>query len=243
MFGKEKSETINLIKKAKEGDIEATSNLIEENKKFILAQAIKLHNKDSPYDIDDLCSEGAMGIMRAINEFDFERNTKFLTFAAYWIKNYMYAFIKKQNLIYIPEYLKRNNILNGSEPLKKIRKNTIDKTIAAQNSNIYSLDYINEENGNKDYSSYIRDSGATALPVEEKVLSTELSELISNSLNQLSQIEKEVITLRYGINGENAKTFTEIATLVNRTKSGIRKIEQRAIQKLSQNTTLREYVD
>lgn len=76
---------------AKGGDTEARNQLLENNLSFIQQQANKIRGQsgNGPIDVDDLIQEGCFGLMEAIDRFDPERGTKFLTYAVWWIRKFM----------------------------------------------------------------------------------------------------------------------------------------------------------
>ena len=82
-----------LILKSKEGDVEARNKIIESNLRFVFNIARKYTGKGIP--ISDLISEGNLGLVKAIEKFDTTKDVKFITYAVYWIREYMSASIRK----------------------------------------------------------------------------------------------------------------------------------------------------
>ena len=82
-----------LILKSKEGDVEARNKIIESNLRFVFNIARKYAGKGIP--ISDLISEGNLGLVKAIEKFDTTKNVKFITYAVYWVREYMSASIRK----------------------------------------------------------------------------------------------------------------------------------------------------
>ena len=82
-----------LILKSKEGDVEARNKIIESNLRFVFNIARKYAGKGIP--ISDLISEGNLGLVKAIEKFDTTKDVKFITYAVYWIREYMSASIRK----------------------------------------------------------------------------------------------------------------------------------------------------
>lgn len=82
-----------LILKSKEGDVEARNKIIESNLRFVFNIARKYTGKGIP--ISDLISEGNLGLVKAIEKFDTTKDVKFITYAVYWVREYMSASIRK----------------------------------------------------------------------------------------------------------------------------------------------------
>ncbi len=82
-----------LILKSKEGDVDARNKIIESNLRFVFNIARKYAGKGIP--ISDLISEGNLGLVKAIEKFDTTKDVKFITYAVYWIREYMSASIRK----------------------------------------------------------------------------------------------------------------------------------------------------
>ena len=82
-----------LILKSKEGDVEARNKIIESNLRFVFNIARKYAGKGIP--ISDLISEGNLGLVKAIEKFDTTKDVKFITYAVYWVREYMSASIRK----------------------------------------------------------------------------------------------------------------------------------------------------
>lgn len=82
-----------LILKSKEGDVDARNKIIESNLRFVFNIARKYTGKGIP--ISDLISEGNLGLVKAIEKFDTTKDVKFITYAVYWVREYMSASIRK----------------------------------------------------------------------------------------------------------------------------------------------------
>jgi RNA polymerase primary sigma factor len=114
-----KDEEIELIKKAKNGDNDAKNKILESNLRFVFNIANKFKGRGVP--LMDLISEGNLGMMAAIQKFNPEKNNKFITYAVWWIKEYMKNSINENKKYQVYEYVSyedapENEKISDAEP-------------------------------------------------------------------------------------------------------------------------------
>ncbi|MBZ0254878.1 sigma-70 family RNA polymerase sigma factor, partial [bacterium] len=101
-----------LLKKAHKGDFDARDQLVEANQRFVIRMAFNFRNQGLPF--IDLLQEGNLGLMEAIDRYDFEKKCRLISYAAWWIRLYMQRAIEqKSRTVTIP--------INKISSLKKIR--------------------------------------------------------------------------------------------------------------------------
>ena len=240
----------------KEEELELFQNLTEENKhKILIANtrlAVNIAKKYQRRGIEllDLIQEGNLGIMHAIDKFDYTKGYKFSTYATWWIKQHITRFIADTGrTIRLPVHI--NTINNqyyaamqtliseyGREPndeeVADYMDISIDKLYDIQRNSqfLWSLDVTLDENEDFALSDVIEDGNIVS--PEEMLHKQTLRDMIEDLLQQdLTPQEIQVIKLRFGLEGNTDKTLEEIGQEMGFTRERSRQIEAKALRKLS----------
>ena len=251
-----KEEEQELLIKAKSGDEQAKQQLILSNLRLVVNIAKNYSNKGLGF--IDLISEGNFGLIHAIDKFDYTKGYRFSTYAVWWIKQAVTkAIISKGREIRIPSY--KHDILN--------KVNKFSMGYITEYSSYPSIDSIAQGTGLEEKKIqkvmlefqdmlslnasigddiYLEDtiSQADEESLENKVLGEIAKEEINAILGLLKPREKDILTLRYGLFGQEIHTLEEVGKKFNITRERVRQIEKKTLDKLriKYSDQLREYL-
>ena len=240
---------IYLAKKIEEGDSKAKEKLITSNLRLVASIARKYIGKSSLAYLD-LIQEGNLGLIRAIDRYDYRKGYKFSTYATYWIRQAITRAIADQSRtirtpVHVVEALSKiskakSNLyqkLNRKPTLEELAEETgLDKekiiTYTKASKNPLSLDKPLSEDEDADMTDIIPDNN-TVNP-ETAVLDSALTDSVKEILSTLSEREKRVIELRYGLDDGINHTLEDIGAQIGVTRERARQIEAAAMRKLRQ---------
>lgn len=235
-------------KRAKEGDLSAKKRLVNANLKLVVTVARKaIHMAKIP--MVDLIQEGNLGLMIAVEKFNWKLGYKFSTYATWWIKQSMFKAISEQaHCMKIPVYIQEtlskfskikaemerqyNCQVKTADVAKKmdISSEKIDSYLSAYSKTISIEGGFDSEN-DKDMSvsDILEDEKSNVYScVEFEHLRNDIEKVVS----VLKDREQEVVRMRYGLDNFAKKTLEEIGNIYGVTKECIRQTELRALKKM-----------
>lgn len=235
---------IELAKRIQEGDSEALNELISANLRFVISIAKEYQNQGLP--LADLISEGNYGLITAAKRFDHTKGFRFISYAVWWIKQSIIQSLNENSrTVRLPA-----NVINKLSKIKKeideFEKKFERKPLDGQevevifHPTVTSLNSMINEDGDE-LIEIIEDPNSIR-PDEDSNSQEEIKDNINKILSVLSEREKSIIEMYFGLNG-SPLTLEEIGEEFNLTKERIRQIKEKAIRKIRNNADkLKEYL-
>ena len=241
-------EEYELALKAKAGDRSARDRIIQSNLRFVVSVAKKFRGNGLP--LSDLIDEGNIGLITALDKFEPEKGYHFISYAVWWIRqSIMKAISEKSRAVRLP--LNRSNELMQIQKAQKSLMHEMEKTSpnASEIAEITGLDeklvdellsisqdivsfdspVRKDDESDSTFGDFIEDE---ADGPESQVIDSSLRDEVRSILSVLSDKERAIITMRFGLDGSKPKSLKEIGEGYGLTKERIRQIEKRALEKL-----------
>jgi RNA polymerase primary sigma factor len=236
-----------LARRIHKGDKEALDQLVKANLRFVVSIAKQYANQG--LSLEDLINDGNLGLIKAAHRFDEKRGYKFISYAVWWIRQAMLQSLAEHSrIVRLP--LNRAGTLYkigkasrqldqelGRSPspqeIAKRLKLSVDEvtdTMHIANTHISLDDPYSSDQDDNALVDYLMDENAE-MP-DERAYDHALSEDMVKALNTLSERERVILTLYFGLNGEDPLTLEEIGKELGLTRERIRQIKEKAIQRL-----------
>lgn len=248
-------EEVELAKAIIDSSDEAKEKFINANYRLVVSIA-KRYRKES-VDMLDLIQAGNIGLIKAVEKYDYKKGFKFSTYATWWIKQSITRYIDDcENTIRIPVHLhqrinfvkrKKQELANvlqrepSMEELAEVCELEVDKVldILKRDKNIVSLDTPIKEDEDSSLVEFIPSDAHFGDVVIHEVEQNNLREKIDEVLTDLSDQEQQVLRMRFGLDDDTPKTLEEIGKVFGVTRERIRQIEAKAIRKLRHPSRLK----
>ena len=240
------AQEVGLMKRVERGDLDAKQTMIESNLRLVVSIAKRYRHQGLPF--LDLIQEGTLGLIRAVEKFDWRRGFKFSTYATWWIAQAVArGLADKARTIRMPVHIvERMQKLNraertlwaelGREPSLAeladeaglLLEQAVDITVAARAST--SLDQPLGDQEDALFGDLV--AGQDRLP-EDEVEVTLRNEALGEALACLGTRQRNVIVLRYGLHGSGPETLEQIGLQLGVSRERVRQLETEALKQLA----------
>jgi RNA polymerase primary sigma factor len=246
-----REQEVELAKRIERGDLAAKDQLVNSNLRLVIANARKYQGHDLP--LLDLIQEGILGLIRAAEKFDWRKGYKFSTYATFWIRQALQrALDNRSRTIRIPVHLGQRERRIGRahrELAARLGREPTDEEVA-EAADLTVQEVHEAHDAARVVTSLDRPVGeeeetsfGSLLPSDERGPDEEVDislrdDAIRKALAQLPEPEREVVKLRYGINGDDPTPLSETGRRLGLSQDAVRRLERKALSELAQSREL-----
>jgi RNA polymerase primary sigma factor len=242
------AEEIELAQRIERGDLEAKTRMINANLRLVVAQARRYQGHGLP--LEDLVQEGMLGLIRAVEKFDWRKGFKFSTYGTLWIRQAIQRGLQNSGrTIRVPVHVAQRQVkvrkVEGELALKLGREPTDEEVAAVADLPVEQVTEVRElAAAITSLDQPVGDDGETALGdllrsdergPEEHAADNWRDAQVAEVLAKLPEMERNVISLRFGLTGDEPRTVRQTGAELGITTSQAGELERRALSTLARN--------
>jgi len=245
------AEEIELAKRIERGDLEAKDRMINANLRLVVSQARRYQGHGLA--MEDLVQEGMLGLIRAVEKFDWRRGFKFSTYGTLWIRQAIQRGLQNHGrTIRVPVHVAQRQVkvrkieseLNAKlsreptdEEVASVAELSVDEVMELRELNraMTSLDQPVGEDGETAFGDLL--ASDAPLPLDE-VADAERERQVNSIVEDLPEPERNVIRLRFGLTGDEPRTLRQTGMELGITTEQARQLEERGLQRLAGSSQL-----
>jgi RNA polymerase primary sigma factor len=245
------AEEIELAKRIERGDLEAKERMINANLRLVVSQARRYQGHGLP--MEDLVQEGMLGLIRAVEKFDWRRGFKFSTYGTLWIRQAIQRGLQNHGrTIRVPVHVSQRQVkvrkIEADLSTKLGREPTDEEIAAVAELPLEDISELRElSRAMTSLDQPVSEDGETALgdllaserpePLEE-VAVTERDQRVNEAVRRLPPAEQSVIRLRFGLAGEEPRTLRQAGSELGITAERARQLEEQGLRRLAATAEL-----
>jgi len=247
------AEEIELTKRIERGDLEAKDRMINSNLRLVVSQARRYQGHGLP--MEDLVQEGMLGLIRAVEKFDWRRGFKFSTYGTLWIRQAIQRGLQNHGrTIRLPVHVAQRQVKvrkTESELNTRLGREPTDEEIAdAAELPVEEVAEIRElSRGLASLDQTVSEDGDTALgdllasdrpEPSEEIADADRDQRVNDLVGQLPEPERNVIRLRFGLTGDEPRTLRQTGSELGISAERARELEERGLRRLAGNPELEQ---
>ena len=247
------AEEIELAKRIERGDLEAKERMINSNLRLVVSQARRYQGHGLP--MEDLVQEGMLGLIRAVEKFDWRRGFKFSTYGTLWIRQAIQRGLQNHGrTIRVPVHVAQRQVkvrkIESELSTKLGREPTDDEIAAVAELEADEVAELRElSRGLTSLDQPVGDEGETSFgdllasdrpEPSEEIAEADRDQRVNSVVEQLPEAERNVIRLRFGLSGEEPLTLRQTGTELGISAERARELEERGLRRLARSGELDE---
>ncbi len=243
-----KADEIDLAQRIEKGDLRAKERLVNSNLRLVVSLAKRYQGQELP--LLDLIQEGVLGLIRATEKFDWRRGYKFSTYATFWIRQAIQRGLGNQSRtirlpIHIGQRERKIALFDRQFLARQGRPPTDDEIVAGTDLTLQEIEEVRAvtravtslerqvgEEGQTEFGDLLPSDGP---PPEEQVEVALTEQSLRRAVAQLPDREREVLRLRYGIDGADPVPLREAGRRLGVSSESVRNLEKAALRHLAEN--------